>query len=297
MSGKGIFYSLDTSINIIKKILLSLGILEGKENVLDEETQGAVKKIIIDLNRLYLELKTVPISLDKTYDIIKDIITTVHISRNQIKGAVDGLIKQTGEQLIKITTATEAATTKILDVSDALTEKQNDVIEKLDKILETHPELADELDDIKNDIYSQQDDTFMILDHLQFQDITSQQLEGAFGMLVQIEEKLLIIANLMEGLDNLTFEKLRERKKVYDVNAEFKDQKDTQKHIDSLFKVTKDDSDDLNVKNAQEDIDALFQSYNNTKVENNTNETDETLNKTNSDINQDEIDNLLKKYQ
>ena len=313
MSGKGIFYSLDSSITIIKKILMNLGILEDGSALFDEETQGTVKKVVIDLNRLYLELKTVPISLDKTYDIIKDIITTVHISRNQIKGAVDGLIKKTGEQLVKITSATEAATTKILDVSDALTEKQNDVIDKLDALLESKPELEEKIEDIKNDIYSQQDDTFMILDHLQFQDITSQQLEGAFGMLVQIEEKLLIIANLMEGLDNLTFEKLRARNAAYDSDAEFKDQSNTQQNIDSMFKESKD-STPVEDENVQENIDQLFNSVDaGGESKSNQDDIDKMFEQPaaveksdeqqasggekSGDFSQDEIDKLLKRYQ
>ncbi|PID26449.1 MAG: hypothetical protein CR982_10225 [Candidatus Cloacimonadota bacterium] len=266
MGGKGIFYSLDSSVSIIKKILMNLGTLENGITMFDQETQDTIKQVIIDINRLYLELKTVPISLDKTYEIIKDIITTVNISRNKIKGTFDGLIKKTGEQLVKITSATEDATSKILDVSDTLTEKQNDVIDKIDALIATNPELEEKLDEIKNDIYSQQDDTFMILDHLQFQDITSQQLEGAFNMLVQIEEKLLIVANLMEGLDNLTFEKLRSRNVAFDSNAEFKVQTNTQKEVDLIF--SDDDSQnkgfDENMS-AQDNIDQLFQNMGNEK--------------------------------
>lgn len=285
----GIFNSLDISISLINKLLSQVDSLAREESNLQGEALVKLKNIVADMNRLYIELKTVPLSLDKTYEIIKDIITSVHKSRFQLKGAVDGLIKQTGEQLIKVTSATEAATTKILDVSDQLTAKQNDLVDKLDTLKDKGgDDLASAIEEIKNDIYSQQDDTFMILDYLQFQDITSQQLEGAFGMLVQIEEKLLIVANLLEGLDNLTFEKLQERNKAYDKDAEFSDKAETQVAIDGLFKSKTEEvkgSDDQ--ATSQEEIDRLM-----SQGANNSSSTDNDEEEKKSS--QEEIDRLLK---
>lgn len=253
---KGVLLSIECSISYIKSILDSVQKLAEEEAMLSQESLIKVRAIVTHMRKLYEELLTVPMTLDKSYEIIKDIITHVHQSRSELKGAVDGLIKQTGEQIVKVTSATEAATTKILDVSDSLTEKQNLLIDKLDGLIAEKPELAEIMEDVKADIYSQQDDTFMILDYLQFQDITSQQLEGAFGMLNQIEEKLLAVAKLLEGLDDLTFETLEKRKTAYDANAEFKDQSNVQKEIDSFF-----DSPSVDLKlDSQSEIDKIFKS-------------------------------------
>lgn len=250
---RGVLHSIESSINYIKEILISVQRLTEKEDMLSQESLLKVKEIVSHIRKLYDELCSVPLTLDKTYAIIKDIIAHVHESRSQLKGAVDGLIKQTGEQLVKVTSATEVATNKILDVSDSLTEKQNSLIEKLDGFIAEKPELSEMFEDIKGDIFSQQDDTFLILDYLQFQDITSQQLESAFSMLNQIEDRLLAVAKLLEGLDDLTFDALEKRRTAYDPNAEFKDQSAAQKEIDDIFKVT-----DEHKLDSQEEIDKIF---------------------------------------
>ena len=274
---RGLLKNVDTSVLLIKRLIDSVRTLVEDETILTELSKVTIKEILESIKEINLELADVPITLDKTYEIIKDIINSVSKSRVQLQGAVEGLIKQTGEQITKVTSATEEATQKMLDVSDALTEKQNNLVDKLDKLVEEKPELKTELEEIKNDVYEQQDDAFMILDHLQFQDITSQQLEGAFSMLGQIEEKLLIIANLLEGLDELSFSKMKKSNAVFDSDAEFKDQAETQAEIDKLLNASA--SNEILQKSSQDEIDKLV----------NTDVSSETPEKSS----QDEIDKLL----
>ena len=256
IEGRGILKNVDTSVKLVKRLISSVKTLVEDENLLTDVSKEAIRTILEGIKEINNELSDVPITLDKTYEIIKDIINAVGQSRVQLQGAVEGLIKQTGDQISKVTSATEEATSKILDVSDALTDKQNNLVEKIDKLIEEKPDFADALEEIKNDIYEQQDDTFMILDHLQFQDITSQQLEGAFSMLGKIEEKLLMIAKLLEGLDELSFKKMEKSTAVFDSNAEFKDQSDTQAEIDKLLNGASSVDDEK--KSSQDEIDKLL---------------------------------------
>ncbi len=253
---KGILKNVDTSVVLVKRLITSVKTLVEDESFVTDLSKKAIEDILEGIKEINTELSDVPITLDKTYDIIKDIINSVSQSRAQLKGAVEGLIKQTGDQITKVTSATEEATNKMLDVSDTLTEKQNTLIEKIDKIIEEKPDLTSLFEEIKEDIYSQQDDTFMILDHLQFQDITSQQLEGAFSMLGQIEEKLLLIAKLLEGLDELSFKKMEKSSAVFDSNAEFKDQAETQAEIDKLLNGNQ--TNEEVAKASQDEIDKLL---------------------------------------
>jgi len=281
-NAKGILSCIETSIQYIKLILNSVEELAKQDHDYSSDSMLQIKKIIVGMKKIYDDLISVPITLDHSYDIIKDIIAHVHQSRSQLKGAVDGLIKQTGEQISKVSDATEIAASKILDVSEALTDKQNNLISRLDELAQNNESFAEFVDELKDDIYSQQDDTFMILDYLQFQDITSQQLEGAFGMLHQIEDRLLAVARLLEGLDDITFDTLQQRNKAYDQNAEFRDQSDTQKHIDELFKVNNNIAVDSNKEGVEENQV--------TDIEQNVEENNAKI----SSVSQEEIDNLMK---
>ena len=256
VESKGILKNVDTSVVLVKRLINSVKTLVEDESLLTDISREAIRDILEGIKEINLELSDVPFTLDKTYEIIKDIINSVSQSRVQLQGAVEGLIKKTGDQITKVTSATEEATQKMLDVSDALTEKQNNLVDRLDKLIEQNPELKNEFEEIKNDIYEQQDDAFMILDHLQFQDITSQQLEGAFSMLGQIEEKLLTIAKLLEGLDKLSFKKMEKSNAVFDSEAEFKDQSDTQAEIDKLL--SSNTSPEAVQKSSQDEIDKLL---------------------------------------
>ncbi len=260
LSDKGIIKNIEVSIEYIKLILASIEKLAREEDSLTIHSLDKVKKIVIGIKILHDELVAVPASLGETYTIIKDIINHVHQSRAQLKGTVDGLIKKTGEQLSKVTSATEDATNKILDVSDQLTDKQNSLIEKLDEIVKDHPDLASRIEELKADIYEQQDDTFLILDYLQFQDITSQQLEAAFGLLNQIEDSLLVVAGHLEGFDGFQFVKTERRNSAYDANAEFVDKTEAQAEIDKLVKDNQSQEFDLknDFVNEEKEADAGF---------------------------------------
>ena len=55
-----------------------------------------------------------------TYQLVHNVIDSIHSSRKELKQSVDGLLKQTGNQLHKITSTTQDATNKILDEADKL---------------------------------------------------------------------------------------------------------------------------------------------------------------------------------
>ena len=117
-----------------------------------------------------------------TYELIQVVINSIHSSRNELKKSVDGLLKKTGVQLKKITTTTEEATNKILDVAEELDAEQLVIIEKLDS-LKSNNNQEDIIEDIKKMIFKNQDAAFTIIDYLQFQDITAQQISGAYALL------------------------------------------------------------------------------------------------------------------
>ena len=80
------------------------------------------------------------------------------------------------------------------------------------------------------------DDVYQVMDALQFQDITSQQIQHAAAMLEQIEVKLHKIVGIVTGEKSESpSAKANAKQRVYDPHAEFQDKKADQNDIDSIF--------------------------------------------------------------
>ena len=176
-----------------------------------------------------------------TYHLIQGVINSIHSSRKELKQSVDGLLKKTGVQLQKITTTTEEATNKILDVAEKLDSDQNTIISKLDSLKSnnTEEELNNKIEDIKQMIYNNQDSAFMIIDYLQFQDITAQQISGAYSLLSDTERTLLYVSNLLKEFDlgdnSPEFTLPEIDKNAFNADALFNNKADIQNAIDDLF--------------------------------------------------------------
>jgi hypothetical protein len=243
-----------------------------------------------------------------THTLIQNVINSIYCSRKELRNSVNGLIKKTTDQLGKITATTEAATNQILDEAMKLDNAQNIINEKLDnlKTLTSVDEVSSHIEEIKNMVYDNQDSVFNIIQFLQFQDITAQQISGAYSLLHDTEKTLLYVSNLIKEFDigENDFELILPEidKNAFNADAAFVDKTNIQGAIDDLFSTGNENVEipkeqDLNSSamsahstnsnnddsSDQIDIDALF-SNNNNKSEN----------KSNSEpANQDDIDKLF----
>ncbi|MCL1827144.1 MAG: hypothetical protein FWG20_03785 [Candidatus Cloacimonetes bacterium] len=215
-----------------------------------------------------------------THDLVKGVISSIHASRSELKQTVDGLIQQTGDQLKKITATTEDATHKILDVASKLDEDQNVIISKLKEIVKADhsDEVRKVIDEIQEMVYNNQNAAFDIIQFLQFQDITAQQIAGAYSLLADTEKTLVYVLHLMKEFDfggNNPADLLPKiDKNAFNADAVFGDKGDIQHVIDDLFltgdtnqKIPEDkqrqsdiaSSSNSNANNDDDfDIDALF---------------------------------------
>jgi hypothetical protein len=215
-----------------------------------------------------------------TLSLVQGVISSIHCSRKELKNSVSGLIKQTTDQLGKITATTEAATNKILDEAMKLDNDQNVINSMLDelKTIESGEESSAKIDKIKEMIYNNQDSVFNIIQFLQFQDITAQQIAGAYSLLHDTEKTLLYVSNLLKEFDvgdnNFDLILTEIDKNAFNENAAFTDKSNIQDAIDDLFSsgnedvnIPKDQEISKKVQHVKEgsnseesfDIDALFE--------------------------------------
>jgi chemotaxis regulatin CheY-phosphate phosphatase CheZ len=191
----------------------------------------------VDENLVKLSDKTM-----MTHVLIQSVINSIHSSRVELKDSVDGLLRKTGDQLGKITATTEAATNKILDEAMKIDNDQNTIISKLDelKLSGNSPEFEEMINNIKSMIFDNQDSVFNIIQFLQFQDITAQQIKGAYALLQDTEKTLLYVSNLVKEFDigdndiEIVLPSSIDRN-AFNADAVFSNKTSIQNAIDDLF--------------------------------------------------------------
>jgi len=139
-------------------------------------------------------LKNLGSKVDKTSKLVQSVISSINSSRTELKKSVEGLIQKTGAQLGKITSTTEDATNKILDVAEKLDDDQMQILDKLDELEKEYKIPKNIVDEIRVTVQGNQDKAFTIMDYLQFQDITAQQIAGAYALLSDTENTLVYVS-------------------------------------------------------------------------------------------------------
>lgn len=171
----------------------------------------------------------------KLVTFIEDIVPLLNNIHSDLHQS-SSLIPKASEKLEKVTSATELATTEVMDIVDAVIARLGRMTESLDSIEET---VADDKREavtaIRTEIEGSQDDLFSIMNALQFQDITTQQI-NAIGQ--DIDTVHIKLNDLLKGFqeDGITLSKVKEV--AFDPNAEFDFSRaaDSQKVADELLK-------------------------------------------------------------
>ena len=233
-------------ITIIDELNASLKVEELKKLVTDLEPFLKDASIDSDVVALHFDviidkMARLTEKANLTYQLVHNVIDSIHSSRKELKMSVDGLLKQTGNQLHKITSTTQDATNKILDEADKLNSDQDIIIGKLDELKKAAAGDATDaiIEEIKGMVYSNQESTFNIMGHLQFQDITAQQIAGAYSLLSDTEKTLIYVSNLMKEFDfgendpDVLLQSID--KNSFNAEATFKDKAEIQGLIDDLF--------------------------------------------------------------
>ena len=195
-------------------------------------------------HHLQEELRTISRDIQQTFEHLKQVISNIHNGRSQWETKSTGLIQQTGDQLRKVTQTTENATQQILDAVEKVIALQANNSQQISELLAAMEKDADSvspqfliktLKQLVSEIETEQTDTFQIMDYLQFQDITAQQIEQAYQLLGEAEKKLIMVAQTFNSLDPKDLEESQLVAKMHDPHAEYSPAEEKQKQIDALF--------------------------------------------------------------
>ena len=167
---------------------------------------------------------------------ISQMFESLHIISKPIKESTQSVPVAT-VHLASITKQTELATIQILDRLENMTERDNNTLELIseERTKVSQLKLDDSVDitfkKIKQTITNNLNDSYEIMEALQFQDITSQRIGFITNLLDDVEQKLRA---LLVALGEVTQAKQFEKKEHFDPKAEYSDSKSKQKAIDKI---------------------------------------------------------------
>ena len=191
---------------------------------------AASEKVQAKIQREILELTTSIAGLVASFKKLKRPLAESH---EKVPMATD--------QLDKISEQTEAAAHRMLDQIEHITQREDELIKCAGEIKGTiesgdtdrASSLVDKIVEMSNDNLN---DAYMIMDSLQFQDITAQQMDHAASILEDIETKLdSILATMGDSVRSDRAERSSRRVRAYDPHADLFDRKTNQEDIDSIF--------------------------------------------------------------
>ena len=142
------------------------------------------------------------------------------------------------DHLNKITKQTELATNQILDKLENMSERDTGALEIIANTKEhlkggrKDNTVNDAIDKLGSTINDDLNDVYMIMESLQFQDITSQRIGFITSLIEDVENKL---NTLLSALGEVTKLKVLEKKIHFDPNAEYSDSADRQEMVDKIM--------------------------------------------------------------
>ena len=182
-------------------------------------------------------LADLPGILERANAQILTVLTRLRDTRAALQNSAIEKFQATHDKIKEVTSATEDAATNIMDACD----RASQMVDELDGI-----DAAAEPDrvrgaEVRNNL---RDEIFMMMGALQFQDITTQQLNHASAVLVDMEQRLIDVAKLFdssaEGLSSISHAAhIAPNAETYDPHATTQNAEGRQAIADSIFTAIK----------------------------------------------------------
>lgn len=193
-----LLYDSEATLRLVDSAIQDMGELGGEEPApptLEQRLQAAVSP------GANLGLIGLSDTLARGYAEILGVLDSLRQSRHLLERAAVEKIQTTHDKLREVSNATETAATDILNGLD----RANGMVDDLDAYAGEHGEPDDRASNIRNLL---RDELFALMGHMQFQDITSQQLNYASAVLTEMEARL---ANIARVFDPASFAAAQER--------------------------------------------------------------------------------------
>jgi hypothetical protein len=157
----------------------------GRTQALDERMRSALEPLVQGGG----ELGLVGLSqlLMRGYAEIVSVLNTLRESRNVLERTAVDRIQHTHAKLREVSDATELAATNVLDGLDRAT----NLVDELDRLAAGNEDAAEVRGRLR-------DELFGLIGHMQFQDITTQQLNYASSVLGETEQRLAQLAAVFD---------------------------------------------------------------------------------------------------
>lgn len=184
--------------------------------------------------------------LEKLTDSINVIMDSMRKMQNPILESREQL-PQANAQLDKVSAQTEKAANKMLDLVEQIIDHQEKVVQLSGDLAgflrrsraRDRDVYRDNVKRINEMAATSQNNAFMIMDALQFQDITAQQVQHASSLLEDIETRLQKLLGVFDGKNVSELENMSSSKKerAYDPDADLFEGRD-QKEVDEIISQT-----------------------------------------------------------
>ena len=166
------------------------------------ESEAALRLVdqeLLDLHSVHREehravtagLADLPYILERANAQILGVLSRLRESRAALQSSAVEKLQVTHEKIREVTSATEDAAINIMDACDRATQ----LVDELDGIDATPEPDRAKAGQVRGTL---RDELFLMMGALQFQDITSQQLNHASAVLVEMEQRLMDVAKLFD---------------------------------------------------------------------------------------------------
>ncbi len=207
------------------------------------ESEAALRLVdqeLLDLHSVHREehravtagLADLPHILERANAQILGVLSRLRESRAALQSSAVEKLQVTHEKIREVTSATEDAAINIMDACDRATQ----LVDELDSIDATPEPDREKAGQVRGTL---RDELFLMMGALQFQDITSQQLNHASAVLVEMEQRLMDVAKLFDTNGVMDASALSVVNRVdtstFDPNATTRDAEGRQALADEIF--------------------------------------------------------------
>lgn len=187
-----------------------------------------------DTNKIYQELKELSESVSMMAQSFRQLQHPIEESRQQVPKAT--------QQLEKVNQQTEEATHQMLDMVEELTTNSMEILQNLKMLrkalpatyFKNHSKVRDTFERIETIAAKSQENAFSIMNALQFQDITAQQIQHASHLLDDVETKLHSIRGFFDHGEDKEHTIIH-KKRAFDPDAKYNTSSETQQDVDNLL--------------------------------------------------------------